>query len=124
MTNSSTTGGCISGHVHPQRPFINFSSPKTAPSTPPRNMQRSVDLFAAACDNFGPMINTEKMVMHQPPPGAAYAPPRINVNGAQLQAVENFYYKKEEEGVVDDDDDDDEEEEEEEEKEDSGDGET
>ncbi|BHF63327.1 hypothetical protein SprV_0200631900 [Sparganum proliferum] len=91
--NSSITDGCISGHVYPQRPGINFSSPTTAPSTPPRNMQRSMDFFAAACDNFGLVTNTEmKVVMHQPPPGAAYITPQINVNGAQLQVVDNFSY--------------------------------
>ncbi|BHF66115.1 hypothetical protein SprV_0200912900 [Sparganum proliferum] len=48
-------------------------------------------LFAAACDKFGPVINTEKMVvMHQPPPDAAYVAPQINVNGAQLQAANKF----------------------------------
>ncbi|BHF58292.1 hypothetical protein SprV_0100124400 [Sparganum proliferum] len=35
------------------------------------DMQRSTDLFAAACDNFGLVINTGKtVVMHQPPPDA------------------------------------------------------
>ncbi|BHF84668.1 hypothetical protein SprV_0902781900 [Sparganum proliferum] len=28
--NSPTTGGCISSRVHPQLPFMNFSSPTTA----------------------------------------------------------------------------------------------
>nr|VZI42710.1 unnamed protein product [Spirometra erinaceieuropaei] len=33
------------------------------------NMQRSMDLFSAACDNFGLIMNTEKMVViHQTPP--------------------------------------------------------
>nr|VZI16233.1 unnamed protein product [Spirometra erinaceieuropaei] len=32
-------------------------------------MQRSMDLFSAACENFGLVINTQKtVVMHQPPP--------------------------------------------------------
>nr|VZI30490.1 unnamed protein product [Spirometra erinaceieuropaei] len=45
------------------------------------DMQRSMDLFSAACDNFGLIINTEKtMVLHQPPPDAAYAAPQISVN--------------------------------------------
>nr|VZI36596.1 unnamed protein product [Spirometra erinaceieuropaei] len=41
------------------------------------DMQRCMDLFAAACDNFGLIINTEKtVVLHQPPSDAAYnAPP-------------------------------------------------
>ncbi|VDM01420.1 unnamed protein product, partial [Schistocephalus solidus] len=37
-------------------------------ATTKEEMQRSIDLFAAACDNFGLRINTEKtVVMHQPP---------------------------------------------------------
>nr|VZI47632.1 unnamed protein product [Spirometra erinaceieuropaei] len=58
-------------------------------------MQRSMDLFSAACENFGLVINTRKtVVMHQPPPNSATAPnaPQINVNGTQLQVVENFPY--------------------------------
>nr|VZI49164.1 unnamed protein product [Spirometra erinaceieuropaei] len=58
-------------------------------------MQRSMDLFSAACDNFGLIINTQKtVVMHQPPPNSATAPnaPKISVNGTQLQVVENFPY--------------------------------
>nr|VZH95819.1 unnamed protein product [Spirometra erinaceieuropaei] len=52
-------------------------------------MQRSMDLFSAACEN------TQKtVVVHQPPPSSATAPnaPQINVNGTQLQVVENFPY--------------------------------
>nr|VZI38533.1 unnamed protein product [Spirometra erinaceieuropaei] len=56
-------------------------------------MQRCMDLFAIACNNFGLIINKEKtMVMYQPPPDAAYVAPQINVNGAQLQVVDNFTY--------------------------------
>nr|VZI19317.1 unnamed protein product [Spirometra erinaceieuropaei] len=58
-------------------------------------MQRSMDLFSAACENFGLVINTQKtLVMHQPPPSSATAPnaPQINVNGTQLRVVENFPY--------------------------------
>nr|VZI24738.1 unnamed protein product [Spirometra erinaceieuropaei] len=48
-------------------------------------------LFAAVCDNFRLIVNTEKtMVMHQLPPHAAYIPPQINVNGTQLQAMESL----------------------------------
>ncbi|BHF64526.1 hypothetical protein SprV_0200753100 [Sparganum proliferum] len=47
--------------------------------------------FAVACDNFGLIINAEKTVtMHQPPPDTVYVAPKINVNGAKLQAVNNF----------------------------------
>nr|VZI40273.1 unnamed protein product [Spirometra erinaceieuropaei] len=64
-------------------------------TTSEEEMQRSMDLFSAACENFGVVINTQKtVVMHQPPPNSATAPntPQINVNGTQLQVVENFPY--------------------------------
>nr|VZI27907.1 unnamed protein product [Spirometra erinaceieuropaei] len=64
--------------------------------TDEEEMQRSMDLFSAACENFGLVINTQKtVVMHQPPPNSATAPnvpPQISVNGTQLQVVENFPY--------------------------------
>nr|VZI35212.1 unnamed protein product [Spirometra erinaceieuropaei] len=57
-------------------------------------MQRSVDLSSAACENFGLVINTLKtVVMHQPPTNSATvpkAPPQSNVNGTQMKVVENF----------------------------------
>nr|VZH91293.1 unnamed protein product [Spirometra erinaceieuropaei] len=47
------------------------------------DMQRSMDLFAVACGDFGLVIKTEEaVVMHQPPSDAAYVAPQINVNGA------------------------------------------
>ncbi|BHF68347.1 hypothetical protein SprV_0301138100 [Sparganum proliferum] len=66
-------------------------------TTSEEEMQRSMDLFSAACANFGLVINTQKtVVMHQPPPNSATAsnapPPQISVNGTQLQVVENFPY--------------------------------
>nr|VZI09819.1 unnamed protein product [Spirometra erinaceieuropaei] len=65
-------------------------------TTSEEEMQRSMDLFSAACENFGLVINTQKtVVMHQPPPNSATAPnapPQICVNGTQLQVVENFPY--------------------------------
>nr|VZI50548.1 unnamed protein product [Spirometra erinaceieuropaei] len=65
-------------------------------TTSEAEMQRSMDLFSAACENFGLVINTQKtVVMHQPPPNSATAPntpPQINVNGNQLQVVDNFPY--------------------------------
>nr|VZI06582.1 unnamed protein product [Spirometra erinaceieuropaei] len=64
-------------------------------TTSEAEVQRSMDLFSAACENFGLVINTQKtVVMHQPPPSSATAPnaPQINVNGTQLQVVENFPY--------------------------------
>nr|VZH94441.1 unnamed protein product [Spirometra erinaceieuropaei] len=57
------------------------------------DMQRSMDPLYAASDNFGLVINTENaVVMHQPPCNSAYKAPKINVNGAQLQVVDNFTY--------------------------------
>nr|VZI48476.1 unnamed protein product [Spirometra erinaceieuropaei] len=45
-----------------------------------------MDLFSAACEKFGLVIDTETtVVMHQPPPDAAYAALQINMNGAQLE---------------------------------------
>ncbi|BHF66279.1 hypothetical protein SprV_0200929500 [Sparganum proliferum] len=65
-------------------------------TTSEEDMQRSIDLFSAACENFGLVINTQKtVVMHQPPPNsgtAPNAPPQISVNGTQLQVVENILY--------------------------------
>nr|VZI18294.1 unnamed protein product [Spirometra erinaceieuropaei] len=64
-------------------------------TTSKEEMQRSMNLFSAACENFGLVINTQKtVVMHQPPPKSATAPnaPQISVNGTQLQVVENFLY--------------------------------
>nr|VZI23898.1 unnamed protein product [Spirometra erinaceieuropaei] len=58
-------------------------------------MQRSMDLFSAACENFGLVINTQKtVVIHQPPPKSATAPnaPQSSVNGTQMQVVYNFPY--------------------------------
>ncbi|VDM03775.1 unnamed protein product [Schistocephalus solidus] len=57
------------------------------------DMQRSMDLFASGCADFGLTISTPKtVVMHQPPPTAKYNAPRINVNGAQFKNVETFAY--------------------------------
>nr|VZI49160.1 unnamed protein product [Spirometra erinaceieuropaei] len=53
-----------------------------------------MDLFSAACENFGLVISTQKtVVMHQSPPNTATAPnvpPQVSVNGTQLQVLENF----------------------------------
>ncbi|BHF59553.1 hypothetical protein SprV_0100251300 [Sparganum proliferum] len=56
-------------------------------------MQRNMDLFSAASENFGLVINTEKtVVMQQPPPNTAHNAPQISVNGTQLQVVDNSTY--------------------------------
>ncbi|BHF57758.1 hypothetical protein SprV_0100070400 [Sparganum proliferum] len=55
-------------------------------------MQSSMDLFAA-CDDFGLIINMEKtVVLHQQPTDSACVAPQISMNGARLQAVDNFTY--------------------------------
>nr|VZI28544.1 unnamed protein product [Spirometra erinaceieuropaei] len=55
------------------------------------DIQRSMDLFSAACENFRLVMDTAKtVVMYQSPPDADYVAPQINVNGAQLQAVDNL----------------------------------
>nr|VZI50270.1 unnamed protein product [Spirometra erinaceieuropaei] len=52
-----------------------------------------MDLFSAACENFGLIVNTQKtVVIHQPLPDAAYVAAQIIVNGAKLQVVDNFTY--------------------------------
>jgi hypothetical protein len=56
-------------------------------------MQRSMDAFARACDNFGLTISTKKTeVLHQPPPNVPYVEPDISVNGQRLAAVDKFVY--------------------------------
>nr|VZH92925.1 unnamed protein product [Spirometra erinaceieuropaei] len=64
-------------------------------TTSEEEMQRSMDLFSTACENFGLVTNTQKtVVMHQPPPNTVPPPnaPQTRVNGTQLQVVENFPY--------------------------------
>nr|VZI01571.1 unnamed protein product [Spirometra erinaceieuropaei] len=64
-------------------------------TTSEEEMQRSIDLFSAACENFGLVINTQKtVVMHQPPANTATAPnaPQISVNGTLLQVGDDFPY--------------------------------
>ncbi|VDM01247.1 unnamed protein product [Schistocephalus solidus] len=65
----------------------------TLNATTEEEMQRSMDLFAAAWDKFGLRINTEKTVMmHQPPPSIIYTTAHSNVPGGQLKSVETFTY--------------------------------
>nr|VZI22459.1 unnamed protein product [Spirometra erinaceieuropaei] len=74
--------------------FHEFLSADHCPlnATSEGHMQRSMDPFSAACENFGLVINTEKTaVMHQPPPDGANKAPQINVNGSQLQAEDITY---------------------------------
>ncbi|BHF68426.1 hypothetical protein SprV_0301146000 [Sparganum proliferum] len=62
-------------------------------ATTEEDMQRSMYLFYAACENFGLIINTEKtVVMYQSPPKTVYNALQISANGTQLQVVDNFTY--------------------------------
>nr|VZI19306.1 unnamed protein product [Spirometra erinaceieuropaei] len=65
-------------------------------TTSEEEMQRSMELFSAACENFDLVVNTQQtVVMHQLPPNSVTAPnasPQISVNGTQLQVMKNFPY--------------------------------
>nr|VZI37734.1 unnamed protein product [Spirometra erinaceieuropaei] len=64
-------------------------------TTSEEDMQSSMALFSAACENFGLIINMEKtVVMHQPPPNATlpHNAPQISMNRTRLQVVDNFPY--------------------------------
>nr|VZI19265.1 unnamed protein product [Spirometra erinaceieuropaei] len=52
------------------------------------DMQRSMDLFSAAYENFDLIINTEKtVVMHKPLPNTVHNAPQISMSGTHIQAV-------------------------------------
>ena len=56
-------------------------------------MQRVMDCFSKACDNFGLTISTKKTeAMDQPATGKPYQEPRITVKEQDLQAIEDFTY--------------------------------
>nr|VZI32991.1 unnamed protein product [Spirometra erinaceieuropaei] len=56
-------------------------------------MQRCMDLFSAGCAYIGLTVITDKtVVMHQPPPNAAYSVLRVHFNGTQLQTMDNFVH--------------------------------
>ncbi|BHF67399.1 hypothetical protein SprV_0301042500 [Sparganum proliferum] len=92
MVDCLTTGGCTFNPVFPQPPSNNFSSPTTAPTTAPLNGTCGGPriFFSAAYENFGLVINTEKVAAM--PPDAVYVAPEINVNGVQMQVMDNFTY--------------------------------
>ena len=57
------------------------------------NMQKSMNRFAKACDDFGLTISIKKTeVMYQPAPNAPYSEPVITVNGEKLRVTEKFFY--------------------------------
>ena len=58
-----------------------------------QDMQKSMDLFSAACDNFGLTISTKKTeVMFQPAPNHPHVDAHIKVNGEELKSVSRFCY--------------------------------
>ena len=58
-----------------------------------QEVQREVDQFSSAFDDFGLIINAQKTkVMFQPAPEKPYHKPHILVKGQRLQAVDNFTY--------------------------------
>ena len=58
-----------------------------------QEMQRDVDQFSSACDNFGLIINAQKTeVMFQPASEKSYHKPHILMKGQRLQEVDNFNY--------------------------------
>nr|VZI47645.1 unnamed protein product [Spirometra erinaceieuropaei] len=71
-----------------------FADDRALKTTSEEDTQRSMDLFSAAFENFGLVINTQtSVVMHRPPPNVAHNTPQISVNGIQLQVVDNFTYR-------------------------------
>ena len=57
------------------------------------DMQRSVNSFAKACDDFGLTISTKKTeVMYQPAPATPYTEPSITVNSENLTVADKFIY--------------------------------
>jgi hypothetical protein len=58
-----------------------------------QQMQKEMDKFSQACDNFGLTISTKKTeVLFQPAPGKPYHAPTVTVRGQNLEAVEQFTY--------------------------------
>ena len=54
-------------------------------------MQRIMDLFVKACDNFGLTVNTKKTeILHQSAPGALHEEPEIKVKDHVLSNVNKF----------------------------------
>ena len=62
-------------------------------ATSHEKMQKCMNKFTEACDNFDLTISTKKTeVMYQPAPGVAYIEPNIEVKGTKLQAADRFTY--------------------------------
>ncbi len=57
------------------------------------DMQRSMDQFSKACDDFGLTISTKKTeVLFQQAPATPYTKPTIIVNGEKLKVADKFVY--------------------------------
>ncbi|ELT96925.1 hypothetical protein CAPTEDRAFT_203297 [Capitella teleta] len=57
------------------------------------DMQRSVNLFSAACDNFGLTISIKKTeVMHQPAPGQPNQYPCVTVNDLRAERARDCFH--------------------------------
>ena len=79
-------------HVDKLREFL-FADDCALNADNIEDMQRSMDLFSAACNNFGLTINTKKTeVIYQPAPHKSYQKPTVTVNGQKLAAVDKFTY--------------------------------
>nr|VZI29508.1 unnamed protein product [Spirometra erinaceieuropaei] len=70
-----------------------FTDDCTLNATFEGDVERGLDLFAAACANFGLFIDTQKtVVIPQPLSDADHFAAQIDVSRAQLQVVDNFTY--------------------------------
>ncbi|BHF58079.1 hypothetical protein SprV_0100102800 [Sparganum proliferum] len=87
--SSTKAFACIHNPVHE----LLFADDCALNATTEGDMQWSMGLFSAACENLGLVINTEKtVIMHQPPPNTVHSAPQVSVNGTHLQVVDNFTY--------------------------------
>ncbi|BHF63299.1 hypothetical protein SprV_0200629100 [Sparganum proliferum] len=83
----STTGGCTSNRMSPQPPLTTAPSEQLLMET----CKETCVFFSATYENFGLIMNTEKMAaMHQPPPNTAHDASQISVNGIYLQIEDNL----------------------------------
>ncbi|BHF76535.1 hypothetical protein SprV_0501963300 [Sparganum proliferum] len=72
--------------IHNHRPRTPLRRRLRLNTTSEEDMQRSMDLFSAACENFGLVINTQKtVVIHQPPDGDPQHLHHTETNAAALE---------------------------------------
>ncbi|BHF64622.1 hypothetical protein SprV_0200762800 [Sparganum proliferum] len=70
-----------------------FANDCALDTTSEGDMQRSMDLFTVACENFSLIINMGKtVVMHQRLSNTVHNEPQIDVTGTQLHVVDNSMY--------------------------------